>query len=118
MASRSGAVGLGPSPTGLEAARETRFVYIKQSSLIIGSVGIASWNWSHGVRNLRTLRHVLTSGQNRAGRDRQRNFASQRSADGTVDSLIQFGANIIQVDQKCLVLPAVCRSSMAHGATI
>ena len=118
MTTRSCAVSFGPSTTGLETARETRIVYIKQSSLIIWPVGIASWNRSHGGGNSRTRWHVYTGGQRRRRVGRDRNFAPKCAADGAIDSLIQFGANIIQVDQKVLVLPAMCRSSMAHGATI
>lgn len=114
MTARIGAVRLGPSTTGFE----TRIGYIKQSPLIIWPIGIAGWNWSHAGRNLRTFRHVLTRGQNRAGRDRQRDFAPKRTADCAVGGFVEFGANIVQVDQKVLVLPAVCRSSMAHGAAI
>lgn len=86
------------------AARGKIIYYAKESAPVIRPIAITGGNTDR--RRLRTFRHSLAGGQDDAAR---RDLAADR---------IDLRAEVIQVGQERLVLPAVRRSGMAHGAAI
>jgi hypothetical protein len=114
----TGAVSLSPSAARFEHIPRLEAAlgrtYPEESAPVVWSIAIAGRYGSHGGRYVCALGYVGTGDQSYGARS---NFAAERASADAAADLVEFRSQVIEVDQKSFIFPAMCCSRMAHGAT-